>query len=236
MQPARPSLWAVPSSDPIADKVRDAICAGRLPAGTKLGEEELSRIFGVSRTLVRQALQRLSFANLVSLRQNRGAYVASPTAEEAEATYAARRLIESEIIAEATRHCTANDVRRLRQHCRAQAEAEAKGDRSQFIRLLGEFHLVIAEIGGNPVYAELLGQLLPRTSLMQSLYEAREQPSCAVADHRALINLMAKGDPEKAAEAMRGHLHTNLNRLRVSTPEAGIDLAAVLGVGKQGRK
>jgi DNA-binding GntR family transcriptional regulator len=230
-RPMRPGLWAVPSSDPIADAVREAICAGRIPAGTKLGEEELSRIFGVSRTLVRQALQRLSFASLVTLRQNRGACVASPTLEEAEAVYAARRLVESEIIAEATRHCTANDIRRLRAHCRAQAAAAAGPDRSRFIELLGEFHLVIAEIGGNPVLGDFLTQLLHRTSLMQALYEMQEVPSCAIADHRALVDLMVRGDPKAAAQAMRRHLATNLGRLRVRRPPAaGVDLAAALGI------
>lgn len=226
-----PTLWTVPSNDPIVDSLRDAICAGRLPAGTKLGEEELSRVFGVSRTLVRQALHRLSFASIVTLRQNRGASVSSPTLEEAKAAYAARRLIESEIVAEATRHFTANDARRLREHCALQAEAEAGDDRSLFIRLLGEFHLLIAEIGGNPVLADFLAQLIPRTSLMQSLYEAREVASCAVEDHEALIRLMAKGDPDKAAKAMQKHLGTNLRRLRVSEePAPAIDLAAVLRV------
>ena len=63
----RLGVWAGLASDPIADAVQEAICEGRLPAGTRLGEEELCRIFGVSRTLVRQALQRLGFAGLVTL-------------------------------------------------------------------------------------------------------------------------------------------------------------------------
>ena len=134
----RLGVWAGLASDPIADAVQEAICEGRLPAGTRLGEEELCRIFGVSRTLVRQALQRLGFAGLVTLRPNRSAFVASPTLDDTAAAYAARRLIEGDIIAEATRHCTANDIRTLRAHLRAQAEAEARGQRSQLLRLLGE--------------------------------------------------------------------------------------------------
>src|SRR5579863_3612576 len=59
IESGRLGVWAGLSSDPIADAVHQAICEGRLPAGTRLGEEELCRIFGVSRTLVRQALQRL---------------------------------------------------------------------------------------------------------------------------------------------------------------------------------
>ena len=87
------------------------------------------------------------------LEPNRGAFVASPSLAEAEAVYAARRLIEVEILREATRHCTANDVRRLRAHCQAQEDARA--DQPRYIRLLSEFHMQIAEIGGNVVLTEL---------------------------------------------------------------------------------
>ncbi|MDQ2803589.1 MAG: GntR family transcriptional regulator, partial [Pseudomonadota bacterium] len=107
-------------TDVLVKAVTAAIAAGRLPAGTKLGEEELGRLFGIGRTRVRQALQLLGFAGLIALEPNRGAFVASPSLAEAHAVYAARRLIEGEIVRDATRHCTANDIRRLRAHCAAQ--------------------------------------------------------------------------------------------------------------------
>ena len=231
----RRGMLAGPSSDPIADAVQNAIGEGRLPAGTRLGEEELCRIFGVSRTLVRQALQRLNFAGLVTLRPNRGAFVAAPTLEETAAVYAARRLIEGEIIAEATRHCTANDIRRLRNHLKLQAEAESGGHRSALLRLLGEFHLVIAAIGGNPILADIVAQLVPRTTLSLALFERRDLPSCALDEHRLLIDLMAKGDAKAAAQAMRRHLSSDSHRLAVQeTAEPIVDLAAALKIVEQG--
>jgi DNA-binding GntR family transcriptional regulator len=196
----------------------------------------MCRIFGVSRTLVRQALQRLSFAGLVTLRPNRGAHVASPTLEETAAVYAARRLIEAEIVADVTRHCTANDIRRLRNHLKLQAAAEADGDRSTLLRLRGEFHLLIAAIGGNPILADIVAQLVPRTTLSLALFERREAPSCALDDHRRLIDLMAEGDAKGAAQIMRRHLSCNLSRLAVRpTAEAMVDLAAALRVVEPSR-
>lgn len=225
----RLGVWAGLASDPIADAVQEAICEGRLPAGTRLGEEELCRIFGVSRTLVRQALQRLGFAGLVTLRPNRSAFVASPTLDDTAAAYAARRLIEGDIIAEATRHCTANDIRTLRAHLRAQAEAEARGQRSQLLRLLGEFHLIIADIGGNAILGDFVRQLVPRTTLSLALFERRDLPSCALDEHRRLIDLMAKGDPKAAAQAMRRHLSSDFGRLAVKqTAEPVVNLAVAL--------
>lgn len=207
----------------------DAIAAGRLPAGSKLGEEELGRLFRCGRTRVRQALQRLAFAGLVHLEPNRGAFVASPTLDEAKELYAARRLIEAEIVREATRHCTANDVRRLRAHCREQEAA--RHDQSRFIRLLAEFHMLIAEIGGNAVLADILAQLMPRTALMQALYRPNAGGACAVEDHLRLIETMTHGDPEAAAQAMHDHLSGSLAGLSLPPATARPDLASVLRRG-----
>lgn len=102
--PRRVGVWSGLGHDPIALAVTDAIAAGRLPAGSKLGEKELGRLFRCDRTRVRQALQHLAFAGLVRPEPNRGAFVASPTLEEAQALYAARRLIEAETVREAARH------------------------------------------------------------------------------------------------------------------------------------
>ena len=54
-----------------------------LPPSTKLNEESLSEIFGVSRTIIRRALLRLSLEQVVDIKPNRGATVSAPTIEEA---------------------------------------------------------------------------------------------------------------------------------------------------------
>ncbi|HET8996613.1 MAG TPA: GntR family transcriptional regulator [Acetobacteraceae bacterium] len=227
---AHSGFWAEVQNDELVSAVTDAIAAGRLTAGTKLGEEELGALFGLGRTRVRQALRTLAFAGLVQLEPNRGAFVACPSLEEAEAVYAARRLIEGEIVREATRHCTANDIRRLRAHCAAQAAAQA--EQPAYLRLLSEFHLLIAEIGGNMVLAELLSGLVPRTALMQALYQPPGEGGgpCAVDHHLHIIQLMAAGDTEGAAAAMAAHLTINLRALDVGAGPPAADLAAALGV------
>lgn len=222
-------FWTDAQNDPIVAAIVAAIAAGRLRAGTKLGEEELGALFGLGRTRVRQALRALSFAGLVRLEPNRGAFVASPSLAEARAVYAARQLIEGEIVREAARHCTANDIRRLRAHCERQRAA--RHDQPRLIRLLSEFHLLLAEIGGNPVLAELVAQLLPRTALMQALYQPAGHGggTCGVDHHLEIIRLMADGDADGAAAAMAAHLAGNLTEL-AEPPEAKgpVDLAAIL--------
>jgi DNA-binding GntR family transcriptional regulator len=95
---------------------------------------------------------------------------------------------------------------------------------------LGEFHLVIATIGGNPILADIVAQLVPRTTLSLALFERRDLPSCALDEHRLLIDLMAKGDAKAAARAMRRHLSSDSRRLAVDTAEPTVDLAAALKI------
>lgn len=223
-------FWAEAQNDPLIAAVTDAIAAGRLTAGTKLGEEEFGALFNLGRTRVRQALRTLAFAGLVRLEPNRGAFVASPSLEEAEAVYAARRLIEGDIVREATRHCTANDIRRLRAQCAAQEAA--RSDQPCYLRLLSEFHLLIAEIGGNMVLAEILSGLVPRTALMQALYQPPGEGGgpCAIDHHLQIVRLMAAGDAEGAAAAMATHLTRNVKALDVDAGPPACDLATALGV------
>jgi DNA-binding GntR family transcriptional regulator len=212
----------------LVEGVLDAITEGRLPSGTKLGEDQLSRIYGVGRRVVREALKELRFIGVIELLPNRGAFVAQPTPRDAEDAYAARRIIETAIAADLARHCTANDIRTLRQHLARQRDVETQTDRRAFIRLLGEFHVVLARLAGNSVLVEILQRLTARTCLMTTLYEPPEA-SCGVEEHAALIDRLAEGDGAGAAALIERHLATNERRLRMPpTAPRRVDLARVL--------
>ena len=66
--------------------------------GTKLSEQKLADIFGVSRTLVRQALNQLSRDRLVTLERARGAFVAMPSIEEAHEVFEVRQMLEATMV------------------------------------------------------------------------------------------------------------------------------------------
>eukprot|EP01037_Dinobryon_pediforme_P038389 gene38389-46367_t len=81
----------------IHDGILAAVLEHRLHPGTKLGEDEIGAIYGVSRTIVRAALQSLSHEGIVVIEKNRGAFVARPTLAEAVEVFEARKLIEASI-------------------------------------------------------------------------------------------------------------------------------------------
>src|SRR2546426_1989078 len=89
------------SQTQIAQQVVESILAQKLAPGERLGEQELAEHFGVSRTLVREALMQLHARGFVEVRSRKGWYVVEPSLDEARDAFAARRAVESGILREA---------------------------------------------------------------------------------------------------------------------------------------
>ena len=116
------------STDMIVQALTRAIVDHRLQAGSKLAEQALADHFGVSRTLVRQALFQLSQKRLVRLAPSRGAFVASPSIDEARQVFAVRRMLEVELTRAFVRAATPGHIEALRAHVRQEQAAVVRGD------------------------------------------------------------------------------------------------------------
>jgi len=219
---------ALRSVDLIYQRVLGAILEHRLPPGTKLGEERLAAVFGVSRTQVRQALARLTHDRIVTLIANRGAFVSSPTVDEAREVFEARRLIEPDLVRRVALSATADDIRKLREHVTLESEARQAKDKRSIIRLSGDFHQIIADIAGNSFLARTMRELESLTCLVIILYDAPDVPSCPFDEHSGLIDAIQARDPERAAALMIEHLdHVEHSLELTHAGEDEIDLAAV---------
>lgn len=203
---ARATKPPLPSVDAIHQRVLLAIVEHRLPPGTKLGEERLAKVFGVSRTQIRQVLERLAHDSIVTVHAHRGAFVSSPTVEEAREVFAARRLIEPDLIRQATQAAKAPDIRRLRDHVASESAARAVNDKRAIIRLSGEFHQIIADIAGNRYLAKTMRELETLTCLVIVLYDAPNVPACPYHEHSDLVDAIEARDSERAAALMVDHL------------------------------
>ena len=196
----------LPSVDTIHQRVLTAIVEHRLPPGTKLGEERLAKVFGVSRTQIRQVIERLSHDSIVTVQPNRGAFVSSPTVDEAREVFAARRLIEPDLIRQAIRRAGPSEIRRLRDHVRSESDAREANDKRAVVRLSGEFHQLIADIAGNRFLAKTMRELEALTCLVIILYDAPNMPACPYHEHSDLVDAIEARDEERAASFMVEHL------------------------------
>src|SRR5580698_5380766 len=104
----------VASDNQVVERIFTAVMERRLRPGAKLSENVLCDTFGVSRTQVRRIFVVLAERGIVTLHPNRGAFVASPSPEEARDVFEARRTIERSIVADAARRITPEQVEELR--------------------------------------------------------------------------------------------------------------------------
>ncbi len=214
----------------IFDRIVAAILEQKLAGGAKLPEAALCDAFDCSRSQIRRVLVVLAERGVVTLHPNRGAFVATPSAEEARDVFEARRAIERSIVLSAAARIAPDALSELRANARAGAIAEASGDLSQSIRLSGQFHLRLAEVAGNTVLTRFLEDLVTRTSLIIGLYGSRVARSCSESEHDALVDALARGDGPAAAAVMEHHLKHVENALDIrDSVDAPVDVRRLFG-------
>lgn len=191
----------------IVGGVLEAIAEHRLKAGVKLGEQELCEIYHCNRAHVRRALATLEAQKVVKLEPNRGAFIATPTPEEARNVFQARRAIELVIARNVLRCASAADIARLRDHVKQEQLARQSSNRKDAVRLSGRFHLILGEMCANDVLDEFLNELVMRSSLIISMYSASQAPLCGDEEHALIVDAIADGDEATLMERMEHHLH-----------------------------
>jgi DNA-binding GntR family transcriptional regulator len=214
------------STQRIVDSIVEAIVERRLMPGTKLAEAQIGSLFDVSRTVVRQALNQLSRDRLVTLEPARGAFVAQPGIDEARQVFEARQLIEASVVRELCARITPAQVAELRAHLKHEREAVSRTDVSGRTRLLADFHVVLARMLGNEVLAQLLADLLSRSSLISLMYQSAHSAEASQAEHVAIVDALEKRDARAAAKLMAQHLHSVEHNLRLDPRST--DLAKAL--------
>lgn len=194
------------STSTIADALTRAIVEHKLLPGTKLAEQKLADHFGVSRTLVRQALFQLSQNRLVTLAPARGAFVATPSVDEAKQVFAVRRMLESEMTRAFVRQVTPRQIKALKAHIVSEKKAMDRNDVGQRTELLGDFHVVMAELMGNHVLAQILGDLISRCALITLMYQSTLAAAHSHEEHEAIVSALANKDEASAVRLMHEHL------------------------------
>ena len=217
------------AEEAIVEHIFEAIIEQRLPPGTKLSESALCEAFGVGRMRIRRSLLLLASREVVDLRANRGAFVASPTAEQAAEIFEARLILEPDIARLAVERATDADLDMLTRHLEEEYEAHRLGRRNEAIRLSGQFHVHLCQIAGNSVMLRMMKELVTRTSLIIGIYGAPGMVNCRDDDHASIADAIRARDADKASRMMRLHLKHIQEHLDLSSRKRPqLDLVTIL--------
>ncbi len=190
----------------IVEALTRAIVEHRLLPGAKLAEQKLASHFGVSRTLIRQALFQLSQNKLIRMEPARGAFVAAPSVQEAQQVFSVRRMIEAEMVRGFLKEVTPAKIKALKAHIKQEREAVHQEDVPGRTELLGDFHVRMAKLMGNQVLAEILGELISRCALITLMYQSRHAAQHSTEEHEAIVVALAEKDEALAVQLMNDHL------------------------------
>ena len=202
----------------IVDALTRAIVEHRLLPGAKLVEQTLATQFGVSRTLIRQALFRLSQNRLVRMEPARGAFVAAPSVAEARQVFMVRRMLESGLISAFVAQASDAHIAALQEHVALEKAAVRRGDIPGRTHLLGDFHVCMAQLLGNDVLALILMDLISRCALITLLYQSGASAEHSHEEHEAIVRAIAQRDGALAQQLLEEHLQHIEAALTLPTP------------------
>jgi DNA-binding GntR family transcriptional regulator len=233
----KPDAAAAPADksatiESIAQDIATAIVEKRLPPGTWLREEALGRVYAVSRTKIRAALLTLSKDKLIEMIPDKGAFVSKPSVQEAREVFGVRRLLEAEVVRLFIARAEPAHYQALEQHIHFERSTLRSTATTGTVRekLLGDFHVALAEAAGNNTLTELVRELVGRSSLIAMLYHSSNDPHCSSDEHSELLRICRSGDVDAAVACMTEHLsriETNLS-LDSETPNRQMDLVKAL--------
>lgn len=201
------------ASEAVYASLRTAIEAGDLPVGTKLSSEAvLGTRFGVSRSVVREALRSCAALGLTRTETGRGTFViaAQSTTDLVLGTFSSTDLLEARPHIEGPAARLAAERRSPADLERLKALMESmrtEDDAGAWVELDTTFHLAIAAAGGNSVFIKVLSDIreaMARQSETLNLVSGRRNPSDA--EHLDIIAAIEARDPDAAERAMQDHL------------------------------
>jgi DNA-binding GntR family transcriptional regulator len=201
------NIDSTPLSERIAGTIRDYILKGRIKQGERLTEPRLSKLLGISRTPIREALRILEMEGFVEIIPRRGAVVTDVTDKDVDEIFILKVKLESLAAKLAAEHLTDDDIAELEDlNARMEKFADAKNV-SILIKLNSEFHnLIISKCENNRLtkFLEALLRQFKRATAYSFTEAGRIQR--VIEEHREIIESFKKRDSEMAEELMAKHI------------------------------
>lgn len=197
--------------------LRALILSGEVPAGAPLRQDDLARRLGVSRTPLREALQRLEAEGLVRLDVHKSAVVAKPSLAQVSEVFELQEVLEPIAGRAAVERRTTSHLAELRSVLDAHMSADeplawATGN--------ANFHTRLYEISQKPLLVEIIGLLRNRSGLyVHMMARSSQRRQRADREHREMLNALEAGDAGQLEKLIRLHLRTTLAWLKTVIDE-----------------
>lgn len=207
------------SVDVAVQHIRQGIINGEYRHDTKLLPRAIAERCGTSFIPVREAMRILESEGFVTFRHNRGAWVTPLSLSDLEELYELRIELESQAVRRA-RPCEERDIALMRDKVDRILIANQRNEANKVVALNRDLHFLIYRRCNSPRRLKMIEQLWMHAERYQRL-SVDYRDDAADEEHRAIIDMLAMGDHNAAADAMRDHLTSTVNLLRAAFPDVG---------------
>lgn len=199
--PERPRV-----ADHVYARLRDALLSGQLPPGGRLSVPSIAEQFRVSRSPVREAVQRLVQEGLATEEPHRGAVVTQVRPDELIPLYEVREVLEGLAVRLAAERATGEERAAMQANLQQHVEAVERGDLQQHIVFDLRFHALTREAARNSELSASLDRVQSRIMIAMLSGDSATWPKQAIVEHRRILDAILAGNPDEAEAAARAHV------------------------------
>jgi len=200
---------ATSTKDEVYGALQEAIVENRLAPGTPLSEERLAAEHGLSRTPIREILQRLSRDGLVDIIRNKGAFVSRLDPSDMRELFEMRQALEGFAARLAAQRMDEGELARLDKRFRSLNKKGHDGDTRKLSKAGEDLHLAIQTASGNRRLIEALERIQRHShrAFRFSMGIPRRM-AASFEEHLPILRALKRRDPDAAEAAMRAHLRS----------------------------
>lgn len=203
--------------------IKEQIIEGRLKPDASIIEERLAKHLNISRTPLREALQRLEQDDLI-IRQNNGRLRVAPLSiQEVKELFEVREKLEGIMVAQATENMTEKDAHKLTMIVNMIKETAKVGEARDVLYYGAQFHGYIYTLSRNRTVIKILGQLNDRIHRYQHLLPKDDMSrfESSYKEHQIILDYMKDNDKENVQAAMESHITNSLQAVVRAIRNAG---------------
>lgn len=214
------AMHKISLSESAYNQIKDAICNGKIAPGDILSESQLAQQLGMSRTPVREALRTLETEGFVEIKNGIGAYVKPLSSKDMEDLYEVRCLLEMQAIKTSIYRITNEEIDEFENRFQALFDACERGEhpgQGEFSELDWNLHILFVERCTNKYIKSIVASYDSNLRRYQSMsVDALNDVRESARQHLEILKTLRIRDPEKASEALKGHLEWSANLLRIT--------------------
>ncbi|MFC4776639.1 GntR family transcriptional regulator [Paenibacillus sp. GCM10023252] len=200
-------LGKLPMRQEVYNYLLEAIISGQLEPGKQLDEKEISESLGVSRTPLREALNRLAQEGIVNEIPYRGNFVKQFSAKDIKDLYEVRKNLEVMAVRSAVLRMTEAEAEEISALVRLTAEAQEAKNMADFASYDAQFHEKLALYAGNQVLYQMLASMGSQIKIVRSLANKSDKVVKQTQfDREHILGAIATRNPDAAAQFMEAHI------------------------------